>query len=187
MVASALAAGSAAAVPLGYRASVARDRSLLRCDSGQPQVCLWPEQRGAAGDVRAWADQAHSRLAAAGVPDSGPLMLLTARPTRGEVVDAVARSAVTPTAPECARTGVWPGARAVGPVRAWLTISAGGALQDLNGKLRPDDAQLVRQLVAAPADAQLAWYRANSAAMASCDRVPELDPGRYLADAPGRG
>ncbi|MFD8479993.1 hypothetical protein [Kitasatospora sp. NPDC059673] len=186
-VAAALTAGSLVAMPLGYQASVARDESLLRCDSGRPQLCLWPEQREAGADIRAWADQAHAQLAAAGVQGSGRLTLLSARPSRGEVVNAVARSAVTHTVPDCARGGAWPGSRAVGPVNAWLTVSAGGALKDLKGKLRPDDAQLVSRVVAAPAEAQLAWFQRNAETLTSCDRTPDLDPGHYLADAPGRG
>ncbi|MFF0295867.1 hypothetical protein ACFYST_18885 [Kitasatospora sp. NPDC004614] len=177
-VAAALTAGSLVAMPLGTRASVARDESLLRCDSGRPQLCLWPEQRKSEADIRTWADQAHAHLAAAGVQDSGRLTLLSATPSRDEVINAVAHSAVTHTVPDC--TGSWPGSRAVGPVDAWLTASAGG-------RLRQDEAPLVRQLLASPADAQLAWFQRNAETLTSCDRTPDLDPAHYLADPPGRG
>ncbi|OKJ08187.1 DUF7224 domain-containing protein [Kitasatospora sp. CB01950] len=187
-VAGALAVGSVLAVPLGFKASVARDESLLRCDSGRPQVCLWPEQRASADDIRAWVDQAHAQLAAAGVQGADRLTLLPPRPSRGEVLDAVARSAVPHGLPECAERGAWPGSRAVGPVYAWLSVSAGLRPQELNGRYRPDDVQLVSRLVQAPADSQLAWFRRNVETLTACDRTPDLDPGHYLAAAaPGRG
>ncbi|MFF2193516.1 hypothetical protein [Streptomyces sp. NPDC058157] len=182
------AAGAAAALPsahgLGYYSVTARPDAELVCDTaGRPRVCLWPEV-AADGRVVAQTRTFAARLEKAGVPMPATLtdtrtlgpgearLGLRNHPRGAEDLASSLTSALLPPQglPECARlTGRYPAIRASAPLSAWLTAVA---LQSppRPGQLSPDDTALVRQVLGAPHERQLAWFEYNREALTTCDR-----------------
>lgn len=184
LLAPAILAGvvTAAAVvvqPLGYGATEARSPSLRACSDTRPRVCLWPEQRHTTEDVITWATEARDKLGAAGITAAREVSPRATTPTSAEVRSLVALSALPSEVPPCAAHGPWPGDAAVGPLRVWLSLTAGADTGAVANRYAPEDVRAATRARQFPPRAQLAWFRHNAKTLTRCDRQPALDPSRF--------
>ncbi|MDT3398111.1 hypothetical protein RKE29_15925 [Streptomyces sp. B1866] len=181
VLAAAVVAGAVVAEPLGYRAAVPRSTALRTCGDTVPRICLWPEQRRAAADITAWATQARQRLAAAGLRTPGSISVTSVSPTQDQVRSLLALSLVPNDIPPCAADTQWPGYAAVGPVSAWLSLTAGADPRAVAGRYPREEVRIAQQVLAAPRKAQLSWFLRNARTFGRCDQSPDLNPAHYQA------
>ncbi|MFJ8794296.1 hypothetical protein [Streptomyces sp. NPDC102462] len=165
--------------PLGYSAAEPRPTALRTCSDTQPRVCLWPEQKHVAADIAAWATDAHTRLAAIGVATTPELSPWSTMPTSHDIRSLVALSAVPQDIPACATSGEWPGGNAVGPLSAWLSLTAGADSEVVASRYAPEDVEVATRVLERPRQAQLAWFQRNAQTLLRCDKQPVLDPARF--------
>ncbi|MGW4651236.1 DUF7224 domain-containing protein [Kitasatospora sp. NPDC004289] len=186
VLATAVLLGALVADPLGYRAAVARPLAEQSCIDGSPRVCLWPEQKPEATRITAWSAKAGEQLRAAGLTPSDTVTPFTVRPTEDEVRSLVATALVPKGPPQCAmeRGAPWPGAKAAGPVAAWVKLKAGASARSVEGRYGPDVMALVHEIMALPQPDQLAWFQKNMAALTRCDSEPSLGAGQFNRLAP---
>ncbi|MFF4922500.1 hypothetical protein ACFY4B_18135 [Kitasatospora sp. NPDC001261] len=180
-LAATTAAGAWIAAPLGYRAAQARPQSEQTCTTTAPRVCLWPEQEADAARITDWALEAQQRLNAAGLTQTATVSPLSARPGKDEVQSLVALGYLPNGAPDCAKEPFarWPGSEAVAPLSSWLKLTAGVTPRTVEGRYRPQEVQLARQVMALPQAEQLTWFRKNADTVGRCDVKPVLDPAQY--------
>ncbi|MFB7670146.1 hypothetical protein ACFC26_01910 [Kitasatospora purpeofusca] len=200
VTAGGVALGGWTARDLGPEPVRPRSSAALRCDSGQPRVCLWPEL-GAARSVlvREEVRRTAGALARRGVPVPA-VFTMAARPGPGEAglgvptdarapdVTAAVVGGLLPRTPDCARRGdPYPAAAVTGTATAWLTATAatiaptttgitgstGGAA---DGRFTPADSARAYQLLQLPEATQLAWYRDTLDALADCGTLPPPVP-----------
>ncbi|MFD5918194.1 hypothetical protein ACFVYP_14790 [Kitasatospora sp. NPDC058201] len=180
-LAATVAAGAWIAAPLGYRAAQARPESEQTCTTTAPRVCLWPEQRAAATRITDWAVEADRHLHAVGLSQPLTVSPFSARPGKDEVQSLVALGYIPDRAPDCAKEPFarWPGAEAVSPLSSWLKLTAGVTPTTVEGRYRPQEVQIARQVMTLPHAEQLAWFQKNADTLARCDVKPVLDPAQY--------
>lgn len=174
------------AMPLGLSPSKQRDTSAIQCTDGAPRVCMWPEQRGVAEDVRSWVRDGAARLSVAGVEPPATYTLDADNPDRAVVLKALVSTIMPIRFPDCGKQRAWAGRSAYFPVGAWLEITAGTLPVEITQRIGDGGktVALVDRVRALPAKAQLSWYRANRAALTECDREPQLEPGGHAGGAP---
>ncbi|WP_406114230.1 hypothetical protein [Kitasatospora purpeofusca] len=199
VTAGGVALGGWTARDLGPEPVRPRSSTALRCDSGQPRVCLWPEL-GAARSVlvREEVRRTAGALAGRGVPVPA-VFTMAARPGPGEAglgvptdarapdVTAAVVGGLLPRTPDCARRGdPYPAAAATGTATAWLTATATGPTGAAGaagppgataaGRFTPADSARAAQLLQLPDAVQLAWYRAALDALGDCGTLPPPVP-----------
>ncbi|MFD4530498.1 hypothetical protein ACFWNL_27415 [Kitasatospora sp. NPDC058397] len=181
VLAATAAAGAWIAAPLGYRAAQARPESEQTCTATAPRVCLWPEQQADAARITDWAVEAQQRLHTVGLAQSATVSPFSARPGKDEVQSLVALGYIPNRAPNCAKEPFarWPGSEAVAPLSSWLKLTAGVTPKSVEGRYRPQEVQIARQVMTLPHDEQLAWFRKNADTLGRCDAKPALDPVQY--------
>ncbi|MCZ1006692.1 DUF7224 domain-containing protein [Streptomyces lydicus] len=169
--------------------TVTRAAGQLRCAGDHPRVCLWPELSGRAGMVRLNAAEARRRLQQAGValpdtltmeehPGKGEASIGSwPDPTPSEVRTGVGTSLLPPGPPACAQSGSpYPGDDAYGPTAAWLSLTAGAALDDIASHYGAKETAVAADVRHAGSDEQLAWFRHNSKALRDCTTHPAPVP-----------
>ncbi|MFB8236103.1 hypothetical protein ACFC58_06085, partial [Kitasatospora purpeofusca] len=201
ITAGGVALGGWTARDLGPEPVRPRSSAVLRCDSGQPRVCLWPELGAARSAlVREEVRRTAGALSVHGVPVPA-VFTMAAGPGPGEAglgvptdarapdVTAAVVGGLLPRTPDCARRGEpYPAAAAIGTATAWLTATAtatditgtagtagppGGTAA---GRFTPADSARAAQLLQLPDATQLAWYRATLDALADCGTLPPPVP-----------
>jgi hypothetical protein len=189
------------AVPLvagmGPDPAVPRNAEELVCRQGSGvTVCVWPEHTGRLDEVLELTTQAVDRWEATGLPvpttyseqratqlEAGSSSFgFSRRSSRGDILHALAYGLLPPW-PPCADTGSYPGFDAQDAVHAWYDATAGMSMADLAQRFPPSGApgvpsplDILRALRATSPQARAAWLAANLAALASCDRAPQLLP-----------
>lgn len=180
-LAATVAAGAWIAEPLDFRAAQPRSASEQTCTEGTPQVCLWPEQRSEASDVTGWASEAQQRLNAVGVTQLAPVKPLSDKPTREDIQSLVALGSIPNHAPPCAseRGARWSGIEAVGPLSAWLKLTAGVAPRAVETRYGRPAVQLAGRVMTLTTEEQHAWFQRNASTLTGCDTKPDLDPSHF--------
>ncbi|MER5564443.1 hypothetical protein ABT071_38320 [Streptomyces sp. NPDC002506] len=179
----------AASTAEGLKADAASPRppAALNCERGTTvTVCLWPEVTNAPA-VRAQTQEAVSKLQSFGI-NTPTTYTMAARPTAQEAKLGIGPNAraedippgivagLLPQPPACATQGPYPGGEAVGPVAAWLMLTAGASENTLTVKAGPDAVTVAHQVASMPKADQLRWYAINTAAMKTCTAKPQLIP-----------
>lgn len=178
--------GAQLAAPLGYAAARDRDPAALDCVEDRLVVCLWPEQRAGSAQIRAWSADAGERLRAAGVRPDLAVTFSSVEPSENEVRLAIAGSVLADSFPACAESEPWSGGEALGPLHAWLAITAGLPPEHGLAGLTEEESRLAAAVRELPGEAQSAWFDANHHALAGCAEPPPLDPAAFTAAATGR-
>ncbi|MEU9102600.1 hypothetical protein [Streptomyces sp. NPDC048361] len=181
--------GGAVATAHGLQADAAspRPQAALDCERGTATtVCLWPEVTNAS-TIRSETQKAVSKLQAFGII-TPTTFTMVARPTAQEAKLGIGPNAgaqdvppgvvggLLPQPPACASQGPYPAGEAVGPVAAWLMLTAGASENTLTVKAGPDATKLAHQIALMPKTEQLRWYAVNTAAMKTCTTKPQLIP-----------
>ncbi|HEX5541508.1 MAG TPA: hypothetical protein VFX60_08075 [Micromonospora sp.] len=176
--------------PLGPSAAEPRTGQ-QSCAGESPTICLWPEQEGARQTIDQTLRPAYANLAAAGIalpptvatqdtPATDQLFVpMEAVPRSTDLLWSLIVSIVPNTTPECAVTGPHLGAEALGPISAWLALTAGMPAAELESAVPPEDIALANRVRSLPGQQQLAWYEANRAAANDCTARPPLDPATF--------
>lgn len=178
---TALAAGYHVAKPLGYEAAKERDPAALACEGGTPVVCLWPEQQNGEDPrkVHEWGSDAGERLTAAGVPMDLIVTFSSVNPTEDEVRYTVAGSPVWDVYPECATRQAWLGGEALGPLQAWLALTAGVNVSSGRSGLTGEELDIAQSVSELEPSLQADWFDMNLQALGQCEQPPPLDPALY--------
>ncbi|MFE1383535.1 hypothetical protein ACFW6S_31770 [Streptomyces sp. NPDC058740] len=164
-----------------------RPSAALNCERGTvATVCLWPEVADGP-TVRSETQKAVSKLQAFGIT-TPTTFTMAARPSTQEAKLGIGPNAraqdippgvvagILPEPPACASQGPYPAGSALGPVAAWLMLTAGASENTIMVKAGPDAAKLAQQVASMPKDEQLRWYAINTAAMKTCTAKPQLIP-----------
>ncbi|MBP2584663.1 hypothetical protein J3A78_005141 [Streptomyces sp. PvR006] len=164
----------------------ARATDALVCeDTKQPKVCLWPEvedpqmvlqeARAAAARLTAAGVHVPDTLTMAAHPDSGALKLGITPDVHKEDIAGGVASGLLPSPPACAINGdPYPAAVAAGPLAAWIYATAGVPEQAVAGRFGAQEGNVAAKVRKLPTDKQLAWYKQNRAALASCNTPPPM-------------
>lgn len=156
------------------------------CVAATPKVCVWPELGGhveAAATLVGEVAQRHTRLGLAVPPlastEAGAdRWLLDLDPTdRSAWPWQISQAPLAGLPPTCLEqtNGRWPAGPAFEPVQLWLADVAG---LDVTGRATPEDVAGVRRLRQLPDADQVAWYRANLAALGGCTDPATPVPAR---------
>ncbi|HET6380106.1 MAG TPA: hypothetical protein VFH63_03605 [candidate division Zixibacteria bacterium] len=182
---------------LGPDPVVARNPDSLVCRaSSGVTVCVWPEHGERLEEVAGITTRAVERWRAVGL--SVPSSYREARVTdadpetsgfgfsrhssQADILHALAYG-LLPAWPACAETGAYPGFDARDPLHAWYDATGGMSKADLEQRFPPSGVpgdpaplEILNRLSAATPEERADWLADNLAAVASCDREPQLLP-----------
>ena len=188
-VALAVGIGAVLASPLGPDPAVARDPAALRCaERSGISVCVWPEHEARLGAVMDIAAKAVAGWEQHGIavphyfseeaPDPlAPSFGFSAQSTETDILSALAYSLLPMTCPE-GSTGT---GSELDLLYAWFSATGGMADGELarrfdypTSETGPTVLRLVRDVSAAPPEAQRAWLAKTLAAASSCSEPTDV-------------
>ncbi|SKA85616.1 hypothetical protein SAMN06295879_0792 [Agreia bicolorata] len=192
LVASAII-GVAVAQPLGPYPTTPRDAAELRCQDGDPTVCLYPEQ-SYRSDPTATLRQASANLESIGVkvPDR---IVASAAASTTDTLNVALRPDMTPSAiiysfstaflqpqlftncPGAGSDGIKTRSLTAATIIDWLLARSSEGILDTPPPSRyVDGAAPAKQLLTLTDSEQVEWYKHNLAALTDCSLSPTSPP-----------
>lgn len=187
VLAGSFTAGWALANRMGPDAVTPRSEAALLCSGGDPEVCVWPEQRPQAQRIEAEVRDAYEALRRAGMElpervssaaEPGALRIrLEANPSARDIARSLAGSVIPAEVPPCAQLpeAEYPGYAAYEPLMAWslLVITSDPAIA--RAHTEPQSAELAQRVRRElTREEQLQWFEANAASLRDCSLEPVL-------------
>lgn len=181
------------AQPLGPYPSQPRDQAQLRCDDGQPSICLYPEL-DYRNDPAATIRQAAANLENIGVPVPNRI-IASGQASTADTLSVALRPVMSPSAiiysfstaflqpqlitncPGGGSDGIKTRSLAAATIINWLILRSSAGIADTPPSSRyPDGAAPAQQLLTLSDAEQVDWYTHNLAALTDCSLTPTTPP-----------